>query len=374
MLHRHVALGNRQQAGQSRFRCQQVVEAGIELLFGHPVADVEQVPLAVVQEAEVGLPGELLAALGEGAQAGRDGGVRRALGQFQARLCGRQQMAAEVAAVHGGHIHRQQRRQRLRVVPVQKMPTMALHPLQRGERGFHPCQQLGGVDPAELARASRAQQVQTNVGRRGAVRHHVHRQRLQVVRRQVVVIGHHAALEQAPGVARDAFKIGAIGLGQHQLGVGRAWPADAPGPQGRRGPPQAQHRRQPRRRGADGEQHGQQCQRQQRLVPVLPPQRRQRRLRTRLRRRRGGPLQQVAVADRQAVERAHDRIGHQQCLRHQLRQQPGAAHQRAPQIGSGQAVEMAQGDVVAAWRKARHRAHQRPGRKSGCHLGQCDPR
>jgi hypothetical protein len=44
MADRHVALGDCQQAGKARLRCEQIVEARVELLLGDPIADVEQVP------------------------------------------------------------------------------------------------------------------------------------------------------------------------------------------------------------------------------------------------------------------------------------------------------------------------------------------
>ena len=69
VAHRHVALGDGQQAGQARFRRQQVVIARVELLLGDSVADVEQAALAVVQETEVGFPGQCFAARRHGAQA-----------------------------------------------------------------------------------------------------------------------------------------------------------------------------------------------------------------------------------------------------------------------------------------------------------------
>ncbi len=46
----------------------------------------------------------------------------------------RQQVAGEVAAVDRGHVHRQQRLQRLRVVPVVEVAAVALEPVHRGER------------------------------------------------------------------------------------------------------------------------------------------------------------------------------------------------------------------------------------------------
>ncbi len=92
-------------------------------------------------------------------------------------------MAAEVAAVHGGHIHGQQRRAALRVVPVQKMAAMALQPGQGGQRGLNPRQKFQCAYPAKLAGAAGAEQVHADVGGRGAVRHDVVRRGLQVVGR-----------------------------------------------------------------------------------------------------------------------------------------------------------------------------------------------
>ena len=68
VTHWHVALGNRQQTGQTRFRSQQVVKTGVQMVFGDPVANVQQMPLAVVQEAEICLPGKSVATLRQGVQ------------------------------------------------------------------------------------------------------------------------------------------------------------------------------------------------------------------------------------------------------------------------------------------------------------------
>ncbi len=46
----HVALGDRPQAGGARLGGEQVVEAGVELMLGDAKADVEEAPLAVVEE------------------------------------------------------------------------------------------------------------------------------------------------------------------------------------------------------------------------------------------------------------------------------------------------------------------------------------
>ena len=85
---------------------------------------------------------------------------------------------------------RQQRRARLRVVPVEEVAAVARQRRQRGERRLQPRRAAPACRSSRTARAhSRRQQVQADVGGRGAVRHHVVRRGLQVVGRQVVVFG-----------------------------------------------------------------------------------------------------------------------------------------------------------------------------------------
>ena len=68
MAYRHVALGNGQQARQTRFGSQQVVKAGVKRLLRHPKADVKQVAFSVKQETEISLPGQFLAVAGQSLQ------------------------------------------------------------------------------------------------------------------------------------------------------------------------------------------------------------------------------------------------------------------------------------------------------------------
>src|SRR5450759_2059469 len=141
-----------------------------------------------------------------------DGPLRRATVvrrpcQLLAGLSHREQMAAEIAAVHGGYIHRQQRRARLRVVPVQKVTEVARQCDQRSQRGLHPAKQLLRTNPAKLSGASHAEQVQADIGGRGTVRHHVVWCGLQIVWRQMVVVCNDVALKKAPGITRNACQI-----------------------------------------------------------------------------------------------------------------------------------------------------------------------
>ena len=66
--HRHVAFGDGPQAGDARLGRQQVVVAGVELLLGHPKADVEELAPPVVEKAEVRLVGQAAAVAGQRAQ------------------------------------------------------------------------------------------------------------------------------------------------------------------------------------------------------------------------------------------------------------------------------------------------------------------
>ncbi len=82
----HIALCNRQQTGQARLRCQQVVKAPVQLLLLDPVADVKEVALAVEQKTKVGFPGQRFALLRQRLQARRCGSFLRCTGQLQAGL------------------------------------------------------------------------------------------------------------------------------------------------------------------------------------------------------------------------------------------------------------------------------------------------
>ena len=508
VAHRRVGLGDGQQAGQARFGGQQVVEAGVQLMLGHPQAQVHQAPARVVEEAVVGSPGDLLAALGHrqqavcgrggrvggggqhvlpgrpqrgqvvGAQPGQlltgagrqhldgafvrqlggggpqqqqliagqvqqglqagglrpgeaggqgqagqqqlgQGGGRLAAGATaggrlrrqaveQARVAGqqrrqalarggqaavdrgmvvgrlggalaaglghRQQVAAEVAAVDTADIARQQCGTGLGVVPVQEVAAVALQRVERAQGGLQALQQVLGADPAETAGAGRAQQVQADVGGRGAVGQHLLRRGLQVVGRQVAVVGTDAALEEAPAVTGNAGQAMLLGGGQGLPGTGRRGPAGAPAQHRGTGPQGAQPERQAGVGGAAGQQAGQQAGGQHRLAPMGSQHCRQRLWGGGLGGGGGGPLQQLPAADGHAPQRAGDRVGRQQGLRQQLGQVPGATPEGPAQPGAGLAVEVFQRDVVAAGCQPGHRAQQRAGGEARRHQHQRHPR
>ena len=141
MAHGYVAFGNGDQAGQARFRRQQIVKAGVMLLLGHAIADVQQMASWVIQKREVGSPGKALGMCGYGFQTNDFCRARRVLiarriEAGETSLSHRQKVPAEVAAIDGRHIHRQQRRASLGVVPVQKMAFMSSQGVERCQGGF----------------------------------------------------------------------------------------------------------------------------------------------------------------------------------------------------------------------------------------------
>ena len=233
-------------------------------------------------------------ALARGGQAAVDRGVvvGRLGGTLAAGLGHRQQVAAEIAAVDAAHIARQQRGTGLGVVPVQEVATVALQRVKRGQGGLQALQQVLGADPAKAAGTGRAEQVEADVGGRGTVGQHVLRCSLQVVGRQVAVVGANAAFEEAPAVARNAGQARLFGGGQGLFGTGRRGPAGPPAEHRCAGPQGTQPERQAGVGSAAGQQPGQQAGSQQRLAPMGPQGRRQRLWGGRLGGSGGGPLQQ----------------------------------------------------------------------------------
>ena len=185
---RHVALGDRDKAGQPRFGRQQVVEGVVRaartVRVREAIADGEHAAAPVVQEGEVHRVGETCRACGErgerrrrvvgqsrvdiGLRALHRGGPERALvivgGRRQRRehiarvrdavepllpvwgadasassaCVDRHEDAREIAAVDGRHVLRPQRFARRRVIPVEEMSVMALEALERRQRPIEP--------------------------------------------------------------------------------------------------------------------------------------------------------------------------------------------------------------------------------------------
>ena len=355
MRDRNVALGNRPQAGQARFRGEQVVVALVQRLLGYAVANVEQAPARIEQEAEVGLVGQAPAALCQGPQAEHRrnvGGVLGRVGQFVTGAGEGRQVAAQVAAVDGRDVGRQQWGEGLDVDPVQDVAAVARQPVQRVQRVRAALQQCGGGDPAKLARAGQGQQVQADVGRRGALRDHHAGLELHVVGWQVVAVGADVGFEQPPGVACHGQQVGAVGIDDAFGGQCRPRPAGGVDPQWRGAPEQAQQRGQSGlgatgQHQRDRQHHGAGHHRPMAThdaCQVLP--------RCRLGGCCGGPLQQVASADCAAPQRLANRAAQRQGLLQQQRQLPQRRTGGPQQLGQRLAVEVTQHHVIACGHQA----------------------
>jgi hypothetical protein len=195
---RHVAFGNRQEAGEARLRGHQVVKARVQRLLMHAQADVKEVALGAVKAAEVHGHAQLFAALAERHQVGGLEPDRCPPGRQLAKgLRHRQQVAGEVAAVYGGDIGRQQHLQRARFIPVEQVALVLGQGFHRVQRGGQPSGHFGAGDPAEFARAGHGHQVQADVGGRGAVGQRGLGLHLQVVGRQVLVFGADARAQRS---------------------------------------------------------------------------------------------------------------------------------------------------------------------------------
>ena len=226
----------------------------------------------------------------------------------------RQESARKVAAIHGGDVAGRQRRQGPRVVPVKQMAFEALQFLHGGQRGLEPPDQLGGADEAEVVGGQGREEPHPDVRGGRPVGDHQPGRFLEVVRRQVVVLGAHEGLEVAPGLACDETEEASI-LGAKEMTLGRHGLAEPVGHQ-RRGHPQGQegtgHSEAARLGGCDQgeEDQGEEgagrhpCEEQQRAGPGAeaggPGGGGGRRL----------PLEEAALRDHEANQGETDGVGH----------------------------------------------------------------
>ena len=191
------------------------------------------------------------------------------------------------------------------------MAAIGLQLFDRGDRGFQPFGGVGEPDPAEIARRQDRQQVDADIGRRGARRHHRRGGFLEIVRRQHVVLGRDEGLEIEPGPAPEGAQPGLVRLRDDQpvLGLGRA--ADQPRERRRADPEQREDQGDPGAGRIGGERDGETGEPDhhrpihravvaaERIVAGL------------LRLRGGPPFEEVAAADLQPEKRTHDRVAHQ---------------------------------------------------------------
>ena len=151
----------------------------------------------------------------------------------------REQMAGEVAAVHGRDVARLERAQLARVVPVVEVAAEALQARQRRERRLEPLHRVEEAEPAEVAGRDHRQQIEPDVGGRRAVRDDRPRVLLEVVGRQEGGPRPDEGLEEAPGPARGRAEDGRSSAESGSLAATARAAADPPGDRGR----EAQSRR-----------------------------------------------------------------------------------------------------------------------------------
>ena len=243
--------------------------------------------------------------------------------EFNAALRNRQQVTTEVAAVHGGHVHGQQRQGGGGVVPIEQMASVALQPLKCVHCVFQPFEHLLRRDPSKSTGAGGAQQVQAHVGGRSSARQHVVRLGLKIVWRQVVVGGGDGEFKVAPGATRHSQQLRTpVGRQLHITNTFGRRPTDPPNAHWRNTPQRAQDERPVRMCRMRREQDHPQQQGRDRHPSMQPPLARQRGGCLRLRSGGRGPLQQVAATDHRAVHRPRDRIQAGARLLQQLAEAP----------------------------------------------------
>ena len=110
-------------------------------------------------------------------------------------------MGREVAAVHRRNVGRNERRKRLRVVPVIEVATIPLQRLHRAQCVRRAQNELSGRKIPKVMRRQVGEQRQPHIGRRRATRDRDRRLLLHVVRWQPVVVRTHIHFEIRPRAA-----------------------------------------------------------------------------------------------------------------------------------------------------------------------------
>ncbi len=310
------------EAREPRLRGQEIVVGDVQaagaLGVGEAIADRENPALRVVEEPEAH-------SLGEGG--GPAGQVLEA--RLPQSLGERHERAREVPAVDRRDVAGEERRQALRVVPVEQVPLVPLQALHGREGGVDLPGEGVGVDEAEVVSGQGREEPHPDVGGRGPMGDPGLGGLLEVVGGQMVVLGAHEGLEVAPRVAGDALQEGAV-LGPEFQAPLRHGLAQGVGDEGCDGP-QRQHRQGRGERARTRESHEHEAQdRDERArdhrphegagaVAVASP----------LGARRGRlPLQQAPLGGRQPDEREADRVHSLPGLAREERQLQAGLRQR----------------------------------------------
>ena len=238
------------------------------------------------------------------------------------------------------------------------MAAKAGHRLHRGQRALQPVQRCGLGAPAHVARHGDRQQIEPDVGGRGAVCDHRHRRFLKVVRRQVVVALGDEGFKIAPGAAGDQAQRGAFGGGQGGDGMGRGGLADAVRNQ-RRGEPERQQRQRNRPDGGIGDHHPT-AQDQGRRKPARPPPDAGHHPRCAATRLRGGdPFQQMPARHPHPQQCPQHGIGHLPRGSGKEREAKPDPGQRGHRIGAEGCKMAAQGDAFAQRQRGKWQRQQK---------------
>ncbi len=162
-----------------------------------------------------------------------------------ARIGDCDQVCGQIAAVDRGYILRFERSQVARVIPVVEVAAKSLQALHGRQCCFQALDAFQRSDPAEVASADGAQQIQAHIRRRSTMCHDRLRILLKVIRRQHVIGGADERFEVSPGATRDQAQPQTVGGGGRQATGDRRRFADPSRDRGRRGPQHHERQRHP---------------------------------------------------------------------------------------------------------------------------------
>ena len=119
-----------------------------------------------------------------------------------ARLSERDQVPGKVSTIDRGYVFRIERTQVTRVIPVVEVAAKTLEAVHSTKRRFQPLDCGHDAEPAEIVRRDGGEQIQADIGRRGAMGHDRCRFFLKIVGRKHVVFRADKGLEESPGPPR----------------------------------------------------------------------------------------------------------------------------------------------------------------------------
>ena len=183
---RHRVVGQR-----ARLAHQQVVIHRRGRRAGRLDADIEKLLFLRKQHREIGRVDDRADAAGQR--------VERLLAQQRLQ---RDQTGDEVARIDRRHIGRAEDAAGRQRIPVVEVAGVLLQPLDGRNRSLDAAAKLRVVDEAEVARRADGQQIQPDVGRRGAVGAALGGRKLEVVYRQLAAVGPDGVGEEAPNLPR----------------------------------------------------------------------------------------------------------------------------------------------------------------------------